>query len=288
MEEENVFSKLLEVQDLPTLPVVMNAILMRVEDETSSASDIAALIQNDHAISVRILRLANSAFYGLRNPVDSISRAIVVLGFDTIKQLALATAVFSSLAEREQFALDPEDFWVHSLGTAKASQLIAERHCPVESPEGCFTAGLLHDIGKYLMALVLKIQYRAVVAAAKDLKRPLWEVEKENLHTTHSQVGKWITTKWRFPPLISNVIANIYKVDSYVGADKREVAIVALGNDMACLADYGLAGDMMPTKLNARLLHFLGLDTEIVNEAIEDLRTYRDATLELYNLLSDP
>ncbi|HNT36459.1 MAG TPA: HDOD domain-containing protein, partial [bacterium] len=156
MIDRQILVKLLHVQDLPTLPEVMAEILETIADEASSASDLTVLLEQDHAISARVLRLANSAFYGLRTRVDSIRRAVVVIGFDAVRHLALATTVFDALARRQQFALVPEDFWMHSLGAAKAAQIIAGRYCREASSDGCFTAGLLHDLGKYVLALVLK------------------------------------------------------------------------------------------------------------------------------------
>ena len=106
MHSHRVFAKLIELHDLPTLPQIVSKLLEAVEDERSSADDVTALLETDHVISARVLRLANSAYYGLRHRVDSIRRAVVVLGFDAVCQLALATSVFKTFSSQRQFALD--------------------------------------------------------------------------------------------------------------------------------------------------------------------------------------
>ncbi len=287
MIERRILTELLEVTNLPTLPEVMSKILETVEDEHSSASDLTTLLESDHAISARVLRLANSAFYGLRHKAESVRRAVVVIGFDAVRHLALATAVFDALSQREQFALDPEDFWMHSLGAAKAAQMLCREHCTVRSPEGAFTAGLLHDIGKYTLALVLKEEYREVVQAAQAAGRPLRELELENLNTTHAEVGKWIAAKWRFPALIVDAIGYLDSATTYVGPNKTEVAIVALASDMSRVAGFGYAGDWSELPFDRDLLNFLELTDAIIDDIIAELSQLRDETRQFLNLLSE-
>lgn len=285
MIERRILAKLLEVRDLPTLPEVMTKILETVEDETSSAQDLTELLEQDHAISVRLLRMANSAFYGLRYPVDSIRRAVVVIGFDAVRQLALATSVFDALSNREQFALDPEDFWMHSLGTAKAAQVLAKDRVTVESPEGCFTAGLLHDIGKYVLALVLKDEYREIVLEAKEGNRALREVELEKLETSHGEVGQWIATRWRLPEVLLDVMGNMHRAATYSRQSAAEVKVVALANDLSRAAGFGVAAEWAPPPLDTALLVALGVSRKTVSALVEELREFRDQTRELLETL---
>jgi len=287
MIDDRLLGDLLEVQDLPTLPEVMTKILDAVEDEQSSADDLTHLLECDHAISARLLRLANSAFYGLRFPADSIQRAVVVVGFDAIRHLALATSVFDAFSGREQFALDPQDFWMHSLGTAKTAQLLCKRHCPVDSPEGVFTAGLLHDIGKYLLALVAKDTYRQVVQTAQASGRLLRDVELEMLHTTHTEVGTWIADRWRLPDLLKDTIANLAHAATYSGRHKTEVAAVALANDLSRMAGIGCAGDPADGPLDNALLESLGLTAPAVNGLIEELPGLRNDMRDFLALLKE-
>ena len=286
MRSHRVFAKLIELHDLPTLPQVVGKILDAVEDERSSAADLTELLEKDHAISARVLRLANSAFYGLRYPVDSIRRGVVVLGFDAVCQLALATSVFKTFASQRQFALDPEDFWMHSFGAAKATQLLCQGHVDVESPEGCFTAGLLHDIGKYLLALVLREEYRTVVRRAAEEAAPVREYEKELLGVNHPEVGRWLAIKWRFPEMIVEVIGSVHRAPSHSRKYAREAALVQLADTLSRLAKFGSAGDWEVPRVDAALLEFLDTSHESAEAVVDELVQVRADTREFLKVMT--
>ncbi|MFO7976481.1 MAG: HDOD domain-containing protein [Candidatus Hydrogenedentota bacterium] len=285
MHSHRVFAKLIELHDLPTLPQIVHKIVEAVDDERSSAADVTALLEKDHAISARVLRLANSAFYGLRDPVDSIRRAVVVLGFDAVSQLALATSVFKTFSNQRQFALDPEDFWMHAFGTAKAAQLICHNHVKVASPEGCFTAGLLHDVGKYLLALVLRDEYHTVVSEAAEKKAPLQEYEKERLGISHAEVGRWLAAKWRFPNLIIEVIGNMHRPVTSKKKYAKEIAVVQLADTLSSLAKFGTAGDWQVPRVDARLLTFLGMKQEDAESVMDELVQVRAETRKFLEVM---
>ena len=285
MIERKVLVRLLEVQDLPTLPEVMNKIIEAVEDDHSSAGNLTSILEQDHAISARILKLANSAFYGIRNRVDSIQRSIVVIGFDAVKNLALATSVFDSFSKKKQIALDPIDFWMHSLGAAKTVQLLCKKHCTVESPEGCFTTALIHDIGKYVLAIILGDDYKVVVDEARESGKLLKEVERHHMEEGHVFVGHWLAKKWRFPPMILSVLENIYSIRSYQGAYKKEIALVALSSDVSRMAGFGNAGDCKEPECSPDYLEILGLNNDDINDIIDKLSEVKDDTMQFLNIL---
>lgn len=286
MRDDDIKMKILEVGDLPTLPAVMNRILETVEEETSSAADLTNILEMDHAISARVLRLANSAFYGLRFRVDTIRRAVVVIGFDAVKLLALATSVFDLFSSKKQFALDPEDFWMHSFGSAKAAQLLAHQQ-GLESPEACFTAGLLHDLGKFVIELQLREEYIAVANEAEAKNRPLVEVEDEHFGTNHAQVGGWLATKWMFPETIIHPIEHQYRVEHYTGPYRAQVQLVAMANQLSMLAGFGNAGDPPRDRVEAWLSYSLGLSERAVSERVAELAALRDDARRLLEILAE-
>jgi HD-like signal output (HDOD) protein len=268
---------------------VVTRIVEATEDDAVSAADLTELLARDHAISARILRLANSAFYGLRYPVDSIHRGVVVLGFDAVCHLALATSVFSSLAQRRQFALDPEDFWMHALGAARAAHAMAVRYGANESAEACFTAGLLHDIGKYLMALVLRGKYAAVADEARATGSSLEAVERERLEITHRDAGMWLAERWQLPPVTATVIAHANGAARYRGEYAREVSIAALASLMAREAGFGDGGDANPVSLKSHLSLVPEMTDADADRLLDDLRAQRaDAARFLEGLSAEP
>ncbi len=285
MVDRRVLTRLLEIHDLPTLPVIITRILETVSNESSGADDLTKLLEQDHAISARILRLANSAFYGLRHRIDSVRRAVVVLGFNEVRQLALATSVFDTLSKRKQFAFDPEDFWMHSLGTARGAQLLAAKYCPAGMKEGAFTAGLLHDIGKYVLGLVLKEDYKNMVEQAQQTRRLLREIEFEQLGTTHARVGRWLGEKWRFPEYITNTIANIYRVTTYHEPDKPVVAVVAVADELSRHARFGFAGDDDCQNPTPDLLSCLGMGIEEFENTATELEKQREEAMSFLRIM---
>lgn len=275
MLEKDFVRRLLKVEDLPTLPTVMTRILEVLEDEGSSAQDLTEILETDHAISARVLRLANSALYGLRHRADSIRRAVVVIGFDAVRMLALATSVFDTLSQQRQMALDPEEFWLHSLGAAKAAQTLAKKHGGVESVEGCFTAGLLHDMGKYILALTLKDQYRVIVEKAKSEKGLLCDAEHAMLGVTHTHVGAWVGQRWHFPQVIIDAIEHQRHPTEYEGPHRNEVLLVSLASDLSRAAGFGNAGDFANPVIGSEHLRARGVEPEMYDEAMEQIREYQ-------------
>ncbi|MCX7013127.1 MAG: HDOD domain-containing protein [Candidatus Sumerlaeota bacterium] len=286
MIPESVRRKLINIGDLPTLPVVVTRILETVQNDRSSSQDLTEVIEEDYSISARVLRLANSAFYGVPNRVDSIRRAIVLIGFDAVKMLALASSVFDAFSGPRVFALEPEDFWLHSLGAAKASHLLCARY-PMVAPDGCFTASLLHDLGKIILSLTLKEEYDQVVRIARDACRNLKDVEMEELTTNHAEVGEWIARKWHFPPMIVEAIATLYERHDLSKPHQTDAAIVALSDKLARMADFGLAGDLpIPPSADALRWNELGLSDRDMEAISQELNDQRSEVRELLALIT--
>lgn len=286
MIERRILQALLDVQDFPTLPEVMTRILQAVGSEDSSAADITNLLESDHAISARVLRLANSAFYGLRVRADSIRRAVIVIGFDAVKNLALATSAFDSLSKHKQFALEPHDFWKHSLGTAKAAQVLCVRLGHPGAKDICFTAGLLHDVGKFLLALSLKNEYRTVVEHAEKAQAPLRQSEAELIRTTHAEVGAWLAGKWRFPQPLVNIIGNLYRLSVSSLPNQMETAVVALSSEISRKAGFGDAGESHAPAYDPSALAITGITGNLADTVATDLSAFLEETEQFLDTLS--
>lgn len=273
----NILRRVLELEEIPTLPVVMNRILEIVSDDSASSNDLAAVLECDLAVSAQVLRIANSAFYGAPAEIDSIGRAVVLMGFNTVQMLALATSVLDVFSKRQQFSLDAEDFWMHSLGAAKAAHLLARRHAPGVSPDASFTAGLLHDIGKFLLALALGADYRTVLGEAARDRRPICDVERERLGATHADLGGWICEKWHFPPTIIDCITHHHRPAAASCTHPREAALVCLADEVSRAAGFGLAGDAPDLRTSVEdPAAMLRVPTDVVGSLVDEMREMRD------------
>ena len=263
--------------DLPGIGRIVTSITEVAENEHASATDLALVIERDPAVTARLLRLANSPYFGFAQTIDSAARAVALLGFDAVRNLVLATTVIEVFANRKQAVFNPEDFWVHSFGTAKAAKLLCARHCRVQSPSGCQTIALLHDIGRYVLALILAARYQRIITTAQNLKHPLHIVEFEKLGTDHAAVGAWLLTSWQFPPAFAETVGNHCKWREYSGIHAAELHLVCLANDLAYQAGFVGADKELDHPLDEDLLQGCGFtgSPEAVADILADLEPAR-------------
>lgn len=279
--------RIVPLDQVPTLPEVITRLLSILEDDTSCVEDVTEILAADPVITARILHLANAPFFGSRFEIDNIHRAIVTVGFEAVKHLALATCVLDSMARRPQPCLNAEAFWMHALGTAKAAQLLAFSVRDIPMPEACFTAGLLHDLGKYILAISVPEDYSAVLAAAQREEIALEAAEQRLLNTDHAEVGGWLASHWHFPANIVEPIRYARAPERHRGQHGDTVYIVSLANEVARLAAFGDDGDPSPPLLRDSLLDSLDLQRDEVAGICETLETMKNEARALLGLLRD-
>ncbi len=200
--------RLLEnLKELPTLPTVVAQLMMTLNEPTSSARDLERLVANDQAIAARLLKLANSAFYGLPGKVASLNRAITLLGFNTVRSLVLTIGVvdkFGGPSGGKYF--DRGEFWEHSLSVAMVAKLLGARD-PAFSPDEAHLAGLLHDIGKVIMDSFMPTKFQEAMQLVKEQDMNPLDAESSLLGLSHDEVGAIAAGEWRFPEFLREVIA---------------------------------------------------------------------------------
>jgi len=190
-------AEIVNARDVPTIPVLLLRILRVIEGERASAKDLVELMQRDQALAGRVLRLANSGFFACSREVSTLSRAVMLLGFSTVKNLALGIKIWETLSQRGGPGMAA--LWEHSALVGAAARLIAQRTRAAD-PEEVFTAGLLHDIGR----VILRIRFAAVYdrVAGIDGDTPLVVREREAFGVDHAQAGGWLGEAWSLPPSI--------------------------------------------------------------------------------------
>lgn len=231
------------IVDLPTLPIVIPRVFHLLEDDRSSAQDLAEVIGSDQALASRILRLANSAFYGFRREITSINQAVVLLGFDTVKSIVLAATVFDTLAHGDAVSsFDRQQFWLHAVATAAGARLVA-RGLRLVDPEVAFVGGLLHDIGKVVLDRFFYRGYSQAVRLALDLPCPIREAEVAVFGVDHAEVGHWLAERWGLPSAIIAPVAFHHRPDAAAPGSWALSAIVHLADILARNAGIGSGGD---------------------------------------------
>ena len=187
------------VKSIPTLPTVLIELSKRMEDPKTSSDDLAQVIQQDQAISSKVLKLVNSPFYGYSGKIHTINQGIVILGFNAIKNLVLSTSVmeaFKGAESGDNFRMDL--LWVHSASVAGVARLLAERS-GMADPEEAFVAGLLHDIGKVLLWISEPKLLSGCILASETHKIPLDVIERRIMGFADSELAAVLVEKWKFP-----------------------------------------------------------------------------------------
>ena len=187
---------------LPAQPIAALRVLELVEDPSSSAAELARLIETDPALSARVIRLANAPYYGLARKVASASRAVVLLGFSTVRALAVSAACSLIV---EEGRLGPPGYWSHSIATAAASSVVA-RKLQLQ-PSEAFSAGLLHDLGAALLYRQDGKGYAEVKRQVTEGTATLLDAEREVFGTSHADAGAAVLDAWRFPPVFVQAVA---------------------------------------------------------------------------------
>jgi putative nucleotidyltransferase with HDIG domain len=272
------------VTDLPTIPETLSQILELLEDPNSGARDLAEVIRNDAPLAAKILRLANSPLYQKNRTITTVQECVAVLGYRTVRQVALCVAVVSSLGaecDQKDATLNYRDLWRHCVASGAVAQYLARKHKHPE-PEGIFTCGLLHDLGKFVLTLRFPRQYSELVVERCRRGCLLVDLEREILGYDHAQAGAVLADAWHFPP---NLVAAIGGHHDPAITD-RDVGLVAAADYLANLLDPSasdLGFDAMliePTTLYAAA----GLEREVVEAELDDMRDAIAAASPLRNL----
>jgi len=209
-----LFRELAQLRDLPPAPRTLGAIWEVLGAESSSASALADVLQRDPALCAKVLRLTNSAYFGLPRPVVEVRAACVVLGFETIRALAVGVTTLDALGRGVGRALDLDAFWRHAVGVATAAQALVRR-AGLPDAGSAFCAGILHDVGKLVLATLSPRRFGSLDAAAQGS----WlAAEAAEFGADHAEVGSWLADRWHFPEPIRAAVAAHHQPASAAGA----------------------------------------------------------------------
>lgn len=257
------------IQNLPTLPIVVTQILKIVGDEDSGASDIQQILRRDQALTGKIMRLVNSSFYGYAGKIKDLQQAVVILGFDTIKSVALSATVFSAFSKTDRRAFDREGFWRHSIAVAVAARRLAmaAKH---PAAEEAFVAGILHDVGKVVLDEYAPAEFDAVLAYVAEKDVLIYEAERAVLGFSHAQIGRWLATKWALPADFVDVIFYHHQPGNAQKAPQL-TAFAHVGDVLARTLKLGTGGDNKVPPLDPAAWAILKIDQEVLQRLLAEL-----------------
>ena len=236
---------------LSALPTIVTQLIALVGDPRSSARQVARLISTDQALTAKILRVANSAFYGFPRKIATVQLAIVVLGFNAVKNLALSVTVlkrFSSGTDHRLF--DRQRFWQHAIGCGVAARVLARRFGGHEGE--AFVAGILHDIGKLILIEYAHDEFAEALELAERDGIAIAEAEETVLGVTHAEVGGWLAERWNLPEPLAQSISCHHQPWSLDEPDDL-VLLTHLADALVRFNDIGHAGDDGKPRLDPRV-----------------------------------
>jgi len=253
---------IMNTSSLPTLPGIISKLNSLSENDKSSVQEMARLVSSDQVLSARILKLANSPSYGFYR-VSTISNAMILLGVNVVKSLALSSSIFE-IMEKNSVGL-----WEHSLGAGVAANIISRR-LKLPECEEISTAALLHDIGKVIIRLNFGDDYRQLLELIEKKEIPMLEAERGLLGTDHTEVGAWLAKGWFLPDKLIEPIACHHDVAAAT-SQQTKAAVVHFADILVKASGFGFSGDDFVPCIQPVAWEKLGMTEAILTEIVEEL-----------------
>ncbi|MFA7269659.1 MAG: HDOD domain-containing protein [Sterolibacterium sp.] len=196
------------VERMPPFPKSVQRVLELTRDINCRPKDLVEVIEKDPVITIKVLKVINSAYYGLTNKITSVNQTVIYLGANTLKNLALSFSTIGMLPNKNDAGFDVHHYLVSSLVTAGLARLLGAKYAPGETdPTDCYVAGLLHDFGKVVFALSMPEEFRQALALSANDNLPLHKAEKAVIGADHTVVGAMLVKRWQFPDALVECIA---------------------------------------------------------------------------------
>ncbi len=227
MKKSDFLKQFNDIKDLPSLPAIVMKVNEMLDNPYTDIDSLSAVIEKDQAIVSKMLALVNSAFFGLREDVSSVNQACIILGFDAIRNIVVSLSTFKALnnvtknKSCEKFKVDI--FWKHSIGVAVLSKYLST-NSKYGDPEKCFVAGLLHDMGKLMVAYYFPNNFETIYDLAKKKKLIYLDAEKKTAPAFHHEIGYFLAKKWELPNHLANTIYSHHKIQ--IGSSSLEEDII--------------------------------------------------------------
>ncbi|MGA2332746.1 MAG: HDOD domain-containing protein [Syntrophales bacterium] len=261
------------IGSLPTVPDTLRKLSRIMEKPNVSLTEIAGFVQSDPALTFRILKMVNSAVYGFPGRIASVSHAIMLLGLNVVKGLLLGVSVFE-LMQKAMTGL-----YEHSMGCAAAARIIAQKK-GLREPEEAYVAGLIHDIGKVVMALEFTKAYEGALAFAETEHISIMQAEKKFFADNHAPLGGVLSERWRFPKKLTEAIQYHHQPRSAV-LFPLETAIVHLADILTKARGLGFSGDQIVPIVDDAAFDRLELSEEDIIDVFQELEGSIEATQEV-------
>jgi HD-like signal output (HDOD) protein len=276
-EEIVPLQKLVNNSQLASFPEIYYRIDKALRDPKSSVSHLADTISADTSLSAKLLRLANSAFYGLPSKTDSVTRAVTLIGTKEISTLAMGVLAIRHFKNIPQELINMKAFWTHSVACGLFASILAQRKIGF-SEEKFFIAGLLHDIGRLIMSMGLPQNMAYAVSQSRKRSTPLGEVEDEIFGFDHTKAAALLMQKWEFPITLENMVRFHY--DPVGSSNPLESSIIHVADIMAIAFQFGHSGEVMVPPLNAKAWDALAISQSVIEPTLAQTERLVNETIK--------
>jgi len=262
-----------KISSIATLPEVTAKIVATVDDPKSNAGQMNKIVSHDPALVTRILKVVNSAFYGLPGQIASIERAIVLLGLNAVKNIAVAASLgqlFRGVKLCEGWTA--KDLWTHCIAVGVAARELA-RQMKVPLADEAFLAGMIHDVGMLVLLQVCPEKLRAVCEKAKGSSGPFYEIENAAMGMDHQRLGAALCEQWKFPRSCQLVAGYHHRPTTLTQNSRLLVTLIYVADTLCCVQGHGFNLTAANQKLEEADLSAVGLETGVVEQVRSALPT---------------
>jgi HD-like signal output (HDOD) protein len=258
------------VERMPAFPISVHRVVELTSDINADPKELVAIIEHDPVLLMRILKLANSPYFRLSQKITSVNHAVVIVGFNTVKNMALSIAAIGVLRLKTKSGFDMEGFLLHALSTATIARLFAKNmRVPTKASFDYFVSGLLHDYGKIVFAHFKPLDFQRALIMAREKGIPLHEAEKEIFNIDHAQVGSILGEKWNLPSNLLDVMKTHHSQDC---ARLLLTDVVSASNQIGKELKIGEGGNPVMEKIPDQIAGMFGADVEGIVGALGDVR----------------
>lgn len=274
-----------KISGLPTLPTVISKMIELVDNPRTNTKTLAKLISNDQALTARILKMANSAYYGFSREVSTVDTAIIIMGYNAVKEMGLSLSVYDAFKNVGSIKyFDVSKYWEHSIAVGIAARYIAKKYGATD-PGEMFVAGLLHDIGKMVVIQYMPDEFQEICELMIEKDIPYVDAENSILQINHGEIGYIIARKWHLPMRIATCI-HCHHDPEEGGNYSKDAAIIDLADFICHRLNLGNEDHRPYTELESLPLDLVANGLEITDEDIIEIQEALLIELDSTDLLS--
>lgn len=266
LDVERIVTNVLKVASLPAVAIKFSE---AIDDPLTSNKDLEKIVSEDSALASKVLMISNSALFNFPSKIDTIAKAITIIGHKQLSEIILSCSVVAMFKDIPQDVINMDDFWRHSIAVATASRILAStRH--EQNIEKFFTAGLLHDIGKLIIFVEAPKYATQVLSKSSENNELMHKVEKDILGFDHAKLGALLLKKWKLPDEIVSAVY-YHHMPSIASIDIVAPSIIHIADIITHALEFGSSGEKFVPTLNEKAWAALNLDVDILSSVVEQL-----------------